>query len=114
MNSLLLIIGAFFLGSGSAQYALKQISVNFSNNRFISLTNLLYGAVLVTVMLVGQGCYLYALQRHRVTVVYPLSVGSSILGVTCMATMILNERLSLGIVLGSSLILAGIVLMKAT
>lgn len=110
--SLLFLAVVFFLGSGFGQYLIKQLSINVSSGIYFSANNILAVIFLLFTLGVCQAFYLYVLRGVGVSVAYPVTIGSSFLGVMLMSLIVLNEQPRPSVLLGSMLILAGLVIAK--
>ena len=109
---LLFLSLVFALGSGLGQFLLKQISINVSASKYITADNLFAAILLVFILVLCQGFYLYILHDIKVNVAYPVTIGSSFLGVTVMSLLFLNEQLKPSVFLGSVLVLSGHIISK--
>ena len=83
-----------------------SVSHGFRNSRFISL--MIVGIFLMTISFFLT---LGLLQRFDLSYLYPFQ-GLSVIMITVMAAMILKEKLSLQLTIGSLLITVGIVLVS--
>jgi multidrug transporter EmrE-like cation transporter len=111
--NIIIVATLFFAGSGTGQYLLKQISINITNNKILYLPNLIHGIALLLILVLSQGCYLLALKKYEINVVYPLAIGSSFLGVTAMSLLVLQEQLRPHVLVGSALVVAGLIITKS-
>lgn len=103
----------FLFGSALGQFILKQISINIKDGKFVAYQNILLGSSLILILALCQGFYVLSMQRFSISTIYPLTIGSAYLGVMLMSALVLNEPLQSKTIIGSTMIMAGIILARS-